>query len=88
MLETPSPLCVFVRFSMTPLPSSTNILFEWPLRLFFHLFKSGENVPIRVTRQYNKPFFDQLVKNKQLDLLNLLDYLYHQNYYKLTGIDL
>ena len=25
------PLFDFVRFSMTPLPSSTNVLFEWPL---------------------------------------------------------
>ena len=50
----------------------------------------------------NKPFFDQPVKNKQEmyekrivmsrndDYItgNLLDYLYHQNYYKLIGIDL
>ena len=50
----------------------------------------------------NKPFFDQPVKNKQEvyeklikmsrndDCLtgNLLNYLYHQNYYKLIGTDL
>ena len=50
----------------------------------------------------NKPFFDQPVKNKQevyeklIEISrngdyttgNLLDYLYHQNYYKLIGIDL
>ena len=50
----------------------------------------------------NKSFFDQLVKNKQeayeklvemsrnndYTTKNLLDYLYHQNYYKLIGIDL
>ena len=50
----------------------------------------------------NKPFFDQPVKNKQeayekligmsknddYTAENLLDYLYHQNYYQLTGIDL
>ena len=50
----------------------------------------------------NKPFFDQPVKNKQegyqtfvemsrnndYTTRNLLDYLYHQNYYKLNGNDL
>ena len=50
----------------------------------------------------NKPFFDQAVKHKQeayeklVELLrthdcttgNVLDYLYHQNYYKLISIDL
>ena len=50
----------------------------------------------------NKPFFDQLVKSKQeayeklvkMSIYNdyttgdLLDYLYHQKYYKLIGIDL
>ena len=50
----------------------------------------------------NKPFFDQLVQNKKeayeklIEMLNnddyitgkLLDYLYYQKYYKLTGIDL
>ena len=50
----------------------------------------------------NKPFFDQPVKNKQewyeklIEMLrnddyttgNLLDYFYHQNYYKRIGIDL
>ena len=50
----------------------------------------------------NKPFFDQPGKNKQeayerlVEILrknnyitgNLLDYLYHQKYYKLIGIDL
>ena len=50
----------------------------------------------------NKPFFEQLVNNKQeaYEKLaemsrnddytkgNLLDYSYHQNYYKLIGIDL
>ena len=50
----------------------------------------------------NKPFFDQPVRNKQeayeklVEMLrksdytieNLLDYLYHQNYHKLIGIDL
>ena len=50
----------------------------------------------------NKPFFDQPVKNRQeayekliqmskngdYTTGNLLDYLYHQNYYKLIGIDL
>ena len=50
----------------------------------------------------NKPFFDQPVKNKQeayqaiIEMsrnndstsVNLLDYLYHQNYYKTIGIDL
>ena len=50
----------------------------------------------------NKPFFDQPVKNKQeaheklIEMSrnddcttgNLLDYLYHQNYYKLIGIDI
>ena len=49
----------------------------------------------------NKPFFDQPVRNKQeaFEKLvemsknngcatgNLLDYLYHQNYYKPIGID-
>ena len=55
------------------------------------------NAPIN-----NKSFFDQSVKNKQeayeklvemskytdYTTANLLDYLYHQNYYKLIGIDL
>ena len=50
----------------------------------------------------NKPFFDQPVKSKQeayeklIEMLrnddstigNLLNYLYHQNYYKLIGIDI
>ena len=50
----------------------------------------------------NKPFFDQPVEKKQevyekiIEMLRnddyttgrLLDYLYHQNYYKLIGIDL
>ena len=50
----------------------------------------------------NKPFFDQPVKNKQegyekrIEMSrnndyttgSLLDYLYHQNYHKLVGIDL
>ena len=46
----------------------------------------------------NKPFFDQPVKNKQKPIEmsrnddyatgNLLDFSYHQNYYKLIGIDL
>ena len=50
----------------------------------------------------NKPFFDQPVKNRQdthkkllgmsrikdVTTRNLLDYLYHQNYYKLIDIDL
>ena len=50
----------------------------------------------------NKPFFDQPVKNKQeayeklaqisrnydYTTWNLLDYLFHQNNYKLIGIDL
>ena len=50
----------------------------------------------------HKPFFDQPVKNKQeayeklIEMLryddyttrNLMDYLYHQNLYKLIGIDL
>ena len=49
----------------------------------------------------NKPFFDQLVKTKQeayeklieiskndYTTESLLDYLYHQKYYKLFGIDL
>ena len=50
----------------------------------------------------NKPFFDQPVKNKQeahekpIEMSrndhyatgNLLDFSYHQNYYKLIGIDL
>ena len=50
----------------------------------------------------NKPFFDQPVKKKKeayeklIEMLNnddyitgkLLDYLYYQKYYKLTGIDL
>ena len=50
----------------------------------------------------NKPFFDQPVKKKQetyekfikvsriddYTAGNLLDYLYHHNYYKLIGIDL
>ena len=50
----------------------------------------------------NKAFFDQPVKNKQekhqkivgmsrnddYTTANLLDYLYHQKYYKLIGIDL
>ena len=50
----------------------------------------------------NKPFFDQPVKNKQeayeklIEMSrnddyttgNLLDYLYHQKYYKLIGIDI
>ena len=47
----------------------------------------------------NKPFFDQSVKNKQeaykesisrnddYTTWNLLDYLYHQKYYKIIGID-
>ena len=51
---------------------------------------------------YDKPFFDQPVKNKQEECEklvemsrkndyttgNLLDYSYHQSYYKLIGIDL
>ena len=50
----------------------------------------------------NKPVFDQPVKNKQeayekpikmsknddCTTANLLDYLYHQSYYKIIGIDL
>ena len=49
----------------------------------------------------NKPFIDQSLKNKQIyekfikmtrnddyTTGNLLDYLYHQKYYKLIGIDL
>ena len=50
----------------------------------------------------NKPFFDQPIKRKQVAYKklvemsrnyaytrgNLLDYLYHQKYYKLVGIDL
>ena len=50
----------------------------------------------------SKPFFDQPVKNKQeakeklIEMSrnggyatgNLLDFLHHQNYYKLIGIDL
>ena len=50
----------------------------------------------------NKPFFDRPVKSKQetyeklieisrnddYTIKNLLDYLYHQKYYKLIGIDL
>ena len=51
----------------------------------------------------NKPFFDQAIKNKQqayeklMEMSindyyyttgNLLDYLCHQKYYKLVGIDL
>ena len=50
----------------------------------------------------NKPFFDQPVKNKQeayekiIEMSrnddyttgNLLDFSYHQNYYKIIGIDL
>ena len=50
----------------------------------------------------NKPFFDRPVKNKQeayeklieisknddYAIGNLLDFSYHQNYYKLIGIDL
>ena len=46
----------------------------------------------------NKPFFEQLVKsieklikmsrNDDYTTGNLLDYLYHQSYYKLIGIDL
>ena len=49
----------------------------------------------------NNPLFDQTVKNKQesyeklvemsrngdYSTVNLLNYLYHQNYYKLIGID-
>ena len=49
----------------------------------------------------NKPFSDQPIKKKQVNEKNvemsrnddcmtgnLLDFLYHQNYYKLIGIDL
>ena len=50
----------------------------------------------------NKPFFDPPIKNKQeayeklIEVVrnddyttgNVLDYLYHQNYYKVIGIDL
>ena len=43
----------------------------------------------------NKPFFDQSVKSKQetsrnddYTIRNVLDYLYHQKYNKLMGIDL
>ena len=50
----------------------------------------------------NKPFFDQSAKNKQeayekliemsrnndFTTGNLLDYLYHQDYHKLVGLDL
>ena len=50
----------------------------------------------------SEPFFDHPVKNKQeayeiriemsrnndSTMGNLLDYLYHQNYYKLIGVDL
>ena len=87
-------------------------------RLFVLSFKNGNNDPTRYSfGKYcmplleikdfnafidNKPFFDQLVKNKQevyenltkmsrnddYTTGNLLDYLYHQKYYKLIGIDL
>ena len=87
-------------------------------RLFVLSFKNGNNDPARYSfdKYYmllveikdfnalinNKPFFGQLVKNKQeayeklIEMSrnddhttgNLLDYLYHQKYYKLIGIDL
>ena len=42
----------------------------------------------------NNPFFDQLVNNKQkvyekpIEMSRNNDFSYHQNYYKLIGIDL
>ena len=87
-------------------------------RLFVLSFKNGNSDPMRDSfdKYYmslveikdfnaladNKPFFDQLVKNKQqahenrIEMSrnddyktgNLPDYLYHQKYYKPTGIDL
>ena len=69
--------------------------------MFVLSFKNGNDDP---TRDYfdNKPFFDQPVKNKReayeklIEMSrnndytagNLLDYLYHQRYSKLIGIDL
>ena len=87
-------------------------------RLFVLSFKNGNDDPTRNTFDkyymplveikdftaliYNKPFFNQSVKNKQeayekliemprnddYKAGNVLDYLYHQKYYKLIGIDL
>ena len=86
--------------------------------LFFLSFKAGHNISKRDSydKYYmplikikvfnslidNKPFFDQLVKNKNeayeklveisrndvYGTRNLLDCSYNQNYYKLIGIDL
>ena len=69
--------------------------------LFFKCFFLGEIKDFNALIN-NKPFFDQPVKNKQeeyeklVKILrnndyatgNLLDYLYHQNYYMLIGISL
>ena len=85
--------------------------------MFILSFKNGDNdptknsfgeyyIPLVEIKDFNalidnKPFFDQLVKNKQayeklIEMSrndddttgNVLDYLYHQNCYKLIGIDL
>ena len=87
-------------------------------RLLVLSFKNGDNdptinsfdeyyMPLVETKDFNplidnKPFFDQLVKNKQnayeklIEISrnndyttgNLLDHLYHQKYYKFIGTDL
>ena len=87
-------------------------------RLFILSFKNGDNDPTRGSFDkcymplveikyfnpviYNKPFFDQPVKNEQeayekrfemsrnndYTTGNLLDFSFHQNYYILIGIDL
>ena len=87
-------------------------------RLFIYSFKNGVNDHRRdcCVKYYmslveigfnalidNKPFFDQLIKNKKKEAFeklfemsrnndyttgNLLDYLCHQEHYKLFGIDL
>ena len=92
--------------------------FRYINRLFVLSFKNGNEDPTRglFDEQYiplveikyfnslinNKPFFDQIVKNKQeafekpnkmprkddYPAGKLLDYLYHQNIIKLIGIDL
>ena len=86
--------------------------------MFVLSFKIGSNdrmrdcfekyhIPLVKTKNFNalidnKPYFDQLVKNKQeaygkhIELSlnddyvtgNLLDFSYHQNYYKIIGIGL
>ena len=70
-----------------------------PTRIPFEKY----HMPLVEVKDFNKlidkkPILDQLVKTKKKSIEmskngdyttgNLLDYLYHQNYYKLIGIDL